>query len=302
MGIKRCDGIFLEDQARFQLFSALGEHFIELCGHAGGRPAPDDALRRSVYFWEAAARNAFSLGVLGTLIGFVILICSESAVIPKIISGFADAVLSTFYGLVLVALFSLISFRIRTRLEENNEVKASAGISHLESQGKGLPWEHVLGYGLFAALLLLAIFSIEPGKVYSPIQWFFRLPSILIVAGGGALLALFVRRPVGSNLTMGFVLTGTISSFFGLIQIVCGFSGGSIKDVAAAVTFIISSCFVALVCMLFIGLPLEDRAELKLGKKKKRPLRRLAWHILPALVFLYLVLSFVIAITPIKKP
>ncbi len=45
---------------------------------AAGRPGPDDDRRKSAYFWEAAARNAWMLGALGSALNFTIALGSDS--------------------------------------------------------------------------------------------------------------------------------------------------------------------------------------------------------------------------------
>jgi len=74
-----------------------------------------------------------------------------------------------------------------------------------------------------------------------------------------------------------------------------------IDEIAAAVTFIISSCFVSWLGMMLVGAPLEDRM-VKAGKiNKHSPSNRLAWYIYPLVILIFLIMTFVVVVTPIVK-
>jgi ABC-type dipeptide/oligopeptide/nickel transport system permease subunit len=75
----------------------------------------------------------------------------------------------------------------------------------------------------------------------------------------------------------------------------------AIGKIAAAMTFIISSCFMGLAGMIFIGAPLEDH-HVRTGRiDKPTALSRAAWSVFPLVALIFLVLTFFLVITPVRK-
>ena len=74
----------------------------------------------SVYFWEAVGRNAFMVGVLGTVIGFFIMIKNISG-LKAVGLALAAAFVSTFYGLILAALCTVAALRISKKLGDTSQ-------------------------------------------------------------------------------------------------------------------------------------------------------------------------------------
>jgi len=99
----------------------------------------------------------------------------------------------------------------------------------------------------------------------------------------------------------GFALTGFLATLMGFVQALFGFSSRGIQEIAIAITFILSSCFVALVGMMLVGNPLED-CSFKVGKgQKPLTLSRIAWFVFPLVTLILLFLTFVMVVTPIQK-
>lgn len=134
------------------------------------------------------------------------------------------------------------------------------------------------------------------GSQFTPLQWFIHWPSLLVVAGGTLALVLFANDAGdGRSITVSFAFTGLIGTLMGFVQLLQSFNVG-IAAIAAAMTFIISSCFIALV-----GIPLEDKV-LKLASDGKDKLpSRVAWYGFPLLTLFYLMMTVILIITPIKK-
>ena len=103
------------------------------------------------------------------------------------------------------------------------------------------------------------------------------------------------------TISVSFALTGFIGSQMGIIQALLGFATKKIIDIGTAVTFIISSCFVALLGIMLVGGPLEVRL-VKTGKiEKPSLLSRISWYVFPLVAMILLLLTFALVITPIQK-
>ena len=69
--------------------------------HASGAPGSIEGLRRSARVWEAAARNAWIIGVLGSALGFTAVLGGGSGGIQETSLGMARAFIVALYGLIL---------------------------------------------------------------------------------------------------------------------------------------------------------------------------------------------------------
>jgi disulfide bond formation protein DsbB len=137
---------------------------------------------------------------------------------------------------------------------------------------------------------------------FSPFDWIIHWPSLLVVLGGTIALVLFVGSAgAGRILTPSFTITGLIGSLMGFIQVLLGFASRKIALVSAGMTFVIASCFMAMLGMMLVGAPLEDRL-VKTGRMDKpSTLSRAAVYVFPLLALIFLVVALVLVITPIKK-
>jgi len=128
-------------------------------------------------------------------------------------------------------------------------------------------------------------------------------PAILVVLGGTIALALFMGAGAGARaLTLGFAMTGLIGLLTGLIQALFGFVHTNIQEIAAAAAFLISASLFALLGLVVIAAPLEDREVMEGRRERPGGLSRMFWIVFPLLTFIFLLLTFIMVITPMKKP
>jgi hypothetical protein len=275
--------------------------------HAAGLAGPTEGLRRAAYFWEAAARNAWILGVLGSAMNFTIALGSESGGIGAIAGRMIQAFIVTLYGLVLSVVCLVPAMKITSRIDKAGVLEKRLDAEASESgQPRPFLYERVIGYILFAAVLGLTVFSLVKGHPQNgalPIgKVVLHWPAILVVVGGTIALALFMGAGAGARgLTLGFAMTGLIGLLMGFIQALLGFMHKSINEIAGAVAFIISVSSLALLGLLVVGAPLEDREVMEGRRERPGPLSRLLWTVFPLLAFILLLLTFIMVITPIKQ-
>jgi len=276
--------------------------------HAAGFVGPRENLKRATYFWEAAARNAWILGVLGSALNLTIALGGESAGIADISSRMIQSFVVTLYGLVLSVVCLVPAMKITGRAE-NAQTPENIPAAGVPRPGPiQLPlFERVTGCVLFVAVLGLTIFSLIKGYPQNgplPIgKVMLHGPAILVVFGGAITLALFMGAAAGGRaLTLGFAMTGLISLLMGLIQALFGFVHKNINEIAAALAFIISASSFALLGLVAVAAPLEDRELMEGRRDRPAPLSRMFWIVFPLLVFIFLLLTFIMVITPMNQP
>lgn len=271
--------------------------------HAAGGPDGRESVQDSAYFWEAIARNFLMLGALGAFISFVTALGKSRGGIANIALGMSESFLPAVYGMILavicfVPVLKLTGELSKHPLQEPGEV--------LEKPGKTLRIENIIGYALFIAVVGWAIISSislkESHSPLNPMEVFVYWPSILVVLGGTIVLVMFIGdAAAGRSFTLSFALTGLIGSLMAFVQTLISFSSRGVRDVASAMTFIISSCFIALLGMMLVGIPLEDRT-IKTGRNKKQlTLSRIAWYVFPVVALILLIFAFIMVLTPVKK-
>jgi hypothetical protein len=270
--------------------------------HAAGRPGPPEDLKRAAYFWEAAARSAWILGVLGSAMNFTIALSSESGGIAEIFSRMIQSFVVTLYGLVLAVVCLVPAMKLAGEAEE--APPAGVPASH---PVRSILFERVTGYVLFAAVLGLTIFSLVRGYPQTgpiPIaKVMLHWPAALVVFGGAIALALFMGAGAGARgLTLGFAMTGLISLLMGLLQALFGFVHKSQPELAAALAFVISASAFALLGLGVIAAPLEDREVMDGRRERPGSLSRMFWTVFPLLAFIFLLLTLIMVITPMTKP
>jgi hypothetical protein len=265
---------------------------------AVGRQASAATSPRDAYFWEATARNAIHLGVLGTLIGFVTHIGSNGEGQAQFLFALGSSLLSTVYGLVLAAI--LCAPAVRSLWTSGTDLASkTAGIieAPYAAQVNVLSREHAPGHLLTVALILWVLFSPTATGPVAPLDWFIHWPAWLLVFGGGLGLALmFGRSSAAGSLVFGFAGAGLVGSLLGMAQALQGFSQGSIGAVAQGIIFGISSSFAAHFGLLAAGFPLQDRSNFRRGIA----LSRVVWYGFPILTLLLIALATVLAMIPIK--
>ncbi len=248
----------------------------------------EESLKISAYFWEAAARNFLVLGVLGTVLGYIIVI-NDHAGIAGYNMGTAISFLTTLYGLILAALCGVPALALRKKVKGN-----ILPARREQSKPKPLRGETILGYALFTGTIAWSMLL--------QYEAFFHLPSLLVVVGLAlALQALLGDAAAGHSVTLSFAFTGVIGVFIGIVKYLAGMAGSSIVAVVEGVTFSLLSGVFALLAMLLAGMPMEDRA-FKTGKNGSGTLlSRIAWYGFPILVLALILLTQLMAMIPIHK-
>ena len=271
---------------------------------AAGRPGPAAELRRAAHFWEAAARNAWVLGVLGSTLNFTIVLGGESGRIEDVGSRMIQAFFVSLYGLVLSVICLVPALKIMGQIEGAGALETPAAEISRAASGRTFVYERVIGYILFAAVLGLTIYFLMKGRPQNGVLPMAKAvlhgPAILVIVGGTIAFALFMNAGARA-LTLGFAMTGLISLLMGFIQALFGFVHRSLQDIVSAIAFIISAGSFTLLGMLVVAAPLEDREVMEGRRKQPSSLSRMFWIVFPLLAFIFLVLTFIMVITPMKQ-
>jgi MFS family permease len=251
-------------------------------------------LEKSIYFWEAAARNFFQMGVLMTVIAFVILI-QHIASIPHLWQALAICFAATVYGLILASLGAIAGLRVSKKIDSPGQPRQEMQARPIKD---GHSWniEKIIGALLFVATLAWVIMRAEALMIF--IHW----PSLLIVAGGAILFVLGAGNGEdGLSTTLSFAFAGVIGILFGLVQMFHGFGVAGIAGIAEGITIAILSCVFALVGMMLGGVHRQDHA-FKAGKTgKKITISRIAWYGFPVVILMLLFYIFVLILIPVVK-
>lgn len=275
--------------------------------HTSGRSSEPEEQRKAGYFWETAVRNFWMMGVLASVIRFVIALGNSEGGLFGIATRMSASYLTAIYGMILAVIFFVPALKISQFLDtRSKEERPQASDIREETGLPFLNFETVIGYVLFIFSLGWAIFTPisrqTPEGPLHPQDFFLYWPSLLVVLGGTITIALFMGKAgIGRSLTVGFALTGLLATLMGFVQAMFGFSAREIQGVAAAITFILSSSFVALLGMMLVGNPLVDRSAKTDPLQKTQTLNRIAWFIFPLLALIFLLLTFVMVVTPIQK-
>lgn len=288
----------------------MGFSWREIAGAfrlAADRPGSPGELIRAAYFWEAAARNAWILGVLGSALNFTIALGFTGGGLQDISSRMIRAYVVGLYGMVLAVLCITAAVKIQGRLASFASTDPSDPLERQAVVSETVPaYTRTLGYVLFALVLATAGYSLVRGESQGgPLtldKVLLHWPAILVVVGGTAALAIFMGAGAGARaLTLGFALTGLISLLMGFIQALFGFVHQNIREISAALVFVVSASSFALLGMLVAGAPLEDREVMEGRRGQPGSLSRLLWVVFPLLAYLFLILAFIIVITPMKQ-
>jgi len=270
-----------------------------------GLSVPRDQSVRLPYFWEAVGRNFWLLGVLGTIINFVLALSQiggEEGGLQAIASGMALSFRPALYGMIIALICAVPALKakeIQAGISAN--AASSAEESRPEPRRTGLSGENFIGYLLLLGVLAWAIspsfgkWKIEPWPGNPFLDW----ASLLVVGGGAMLLFLFLGRGAAgkANSTVCGAI-GVVGALTGLLQTLFGFAHKNIAEVSSALTFVISSCFLALLGIVLLGAPCEDRGLR--GNGLWATTRRLAWYAFPLLILIFLILVLLLVVTPMK--
>ena len=273
--------------------------------HAAGVPGEPQAIQKSIAFWEAAARNAWMTGVLGTILNFIGSLCTLSGGIADVATRMAASFLATVYGMVLAVICAVPAWKLGEILRHMPAGIIPETPKPTLAEAKSIRFENVLGYLLFLIIVSWMVFKPVLGIAhlnFSPFDWIIHWPSLLVVLGGTIALVLFVGSAgAGRMLTPAFAVTGLIGSLMGFIQVLLGLASKVIVTVATGITFVIASCFVAMLGMMLVGAPSEDRL-VKTGRiDRPSALSRAAVYVFPLLALIFLVVALILVITPMKK-
>jgi len=277
---------------------------------AGSSVRPYLESQKALLFWQSASRDFWMIGVLATLMSFVIALTKSEGGLEGIATRMASALIPTVYGAILsvICLVPVLKLKGMPPISPPKKTTDEITVEKTSPQMGGLiplRFENIIGYVLFAALITgtlikSSLTSVDP--IFDAWEWVIYWPSLLVVLGGTTALVLFVGNSNrGRTFTLGFPVTGLIGSFMGIIQVLLGFSSKSIQDIAAAVTFILSSCFFALLGIMLVGAPIEDRSINGSQTAKHSTLSRVSWYVFPLVTLILLVVTFIIVVTPMKK-
>lgn len=274
--------------------------------HAAGRGGGSGELARSAYFWQAAARNAWILGALGSALNFALVLGGESGGIADVSHRMIQSFVVTLYGLVLAVILLVPAMKVAGLAEKAGVPGAASSAGDVGPAGsRFLSVERVASYVGFAAVLVLTALprlqGAAPDVPLPPAKVLLHWPAILAVLGGGIALALFMGAGAGARAwTNGFATMGLVALLTGLIQSLFGFVHASVQEIAAAIAFIIAASTFSLLGLVAVASPLEDREVMEGRREGAGPISRMFWVLLPLLTFIFLVLAFIMVVTPMK--
>lgn len=282
------------------LMGFTGREIAAAFGHAAGHDGPAAALARSAYFWEAAARNAWILGAMGSAINFTIVLGTGSEGIADVSSRMIRSFIVTLYGLVVAIVCLVPAIKLSGKAGSAGPAEPAAAPGRTLSPGR------IAGYVLFAAVIVLTVLLLVGGqRLGGPLpigKVLFHPPAILAVIGGTVALALFMGGGAGARAwTIGFALTGLAGLLMGLIQALFGFVHKEIAEIASACAFIISASTLSLLGLVAVAGPLEDREIMDGRRDRPSQLSRLFWAVFPLLTFIFLILTFIMVVTPMER-
>ncbi len=290
------------------LMGFTGREIAAALRHAAGGAGNEASLKRSAYFWGAAARNAWMLGALGCALHFTIALSRVSGGIADISGRMIQSFIVILYGLVMAVVCLIPAMKLSGRAEWAGEGRPAPDAGgDTKAAVRATSRGRIVGTVLFAVVLVLTLaFFIKGQPEAGPlplIKLLFQGPAYLVVIGGTIALGLFMGAGAGARAwTLGFAMTGIVSLLMGLIQALFGFVHRDISEIASAVAFIISASMITLLGSVAVAAPFEDREVMEGRRRGASPTSRFFWVILPLLTFIFLVLTFIMVVIPMKKP
>ena len=286
------------------MISFPGAEIRRALRNAVGSPGNEADIRSSAHFWEAAGRGFWIMGVLRSILNLVMhlysLTTQQFGNLPQFLTkGLAEYLLATLYGVLLAVIclipcWKLIGKLQRRPLEPTTEQRSMSMGRH------GWRLGIAVGYVLFLSFWVWSF----PHSVELLIA---ITPAVLVVLGGTIAMTLFVRGTYsGPILSTAFAAMGIIGSLLGIIQMQFGLTEGveGLSQVTGALAFLIASCLTALLGIVLVGAPLEDRS-IRTGRvATPSAFNRAAWYVFPllALVFLVPVVFQLIILTTTPPP
>lgn len=270
-------------------FPEIGSAFKHALGSS--REPGKGELEKSVYFWEAVARNFFLMGVLMTVIGYVILLKHIHS-IAHLWNTLASCFITTVYGLILGALGTIAGLRVSKKIEDLGQ---SGQDMEVNSTIQRPNWniEKIIGIILFITTIGFAINTAEALLIF--IHW----PSLLIVAGGAIFFVICAGNGEdGLSTTLSFAFTGVIGILFGVVQML---NAPSISGIAGGMTIALLSCVFALLGMMLGGVHRQDYFFKRGKTNKKITISRISWYGFPIVVIMLIFYTFLLIMMPITK-
>ncbi|MBZ5498263.1 MAG: hypothetical protein LAP85_17825 [Acidobacteriia bacterium] len=252
---------------------------------AAGTRAKETDFRSSAFFWEAAGRSFWIMGVLRSILHLMIFFGSigtvEFGTWQLIIKELSQSLATALYGLVLAVICFIPCWKLTGKLR--SRPLAPTGVPGPTSIGHP-GWRFGIAFGYVLLFLFLAPWFL---KLYGPT---FK-PALLVVVGGTIALMLSIRGAnSGPTLSTAFAAMGIIGLLIGSIQMQ--------GHVAGAFAFLLSSGFTPLLGMVLVGAPLEDRA-IRTGRvATPSAFSRVAWYVFPLLALIFLVPMFFVLTLP----
>jgi hypothetical protein len=270
------------------MISFPGAEILRALRDAAASPGNETDIRISAHFWEAAGRGFWVVGILRSILQLIMFFLSfrEQSIVhpPLLAKGLAQYLLPTLYGILLSVICFVPYWKLKGKL--------SNGSSSQTAEQKPISMEHtgwrlgaVVGYVLFLSFWVWS-FPLHTVGILTAI-----MPAVLLVLGGTIAIMLFVRGGnSGPTLSMAFAATGLIGALVGVIQMLFGVTMGAqgVNQVAMALAFFIASCFTALLGIVLLGAPLEDRAVRTGRIAGPTAFSRVAWYVFPLVAWIFL--------------
>jgi hypothetical protein len=294
--------------AALMMISFPGVEIGRALRHAAGGSGSDADIKSSAHFWEAAARSFWILGglrgVMSMVSGFNAMATEEAAGMATITPMLIRSLLPTFYGSLLAVICFVPCWKLLGNLSclaSTTDTEGRDTLASSEHTSRG--FATIIGYIIFL-VVLVSTFQLPNFSLLT--MWSVYRSPLLVVLGGTLALILFVDgNKTKLTSSAAFAGMGLIGSLMGFIQMLHGLTIGGPKGighVAGALVFVLSSCFTALLGMVLIGAPLEDRA-IRMGRAgAPSAFSRVSWYVFPLLSLVFLVLVFTMIILPLSSP
>ncbi len=284
--------------------------------HSVGVLGNDAEIRRSAFFWEAAARSFWMLGGLGSILNLMICFIGLKTVefhgIGEIIDALVrKSLLAMLYGMLLVVICLIPYWKLIGKLQNQQSLSNAESGETTQAIGRsGRIFGAVIGYVLFLSVLVSIPFAFSFAKLWSVMTDIIHSPALLVVVGGALVLMLFSGEAnSGRTMSASFAAMGLIGCLMGCIQALFGITSFSISgkpvDIAGVANgcgFTVCCCFAALMGMMLVGAPLADRAIRTKHITAPSASSRLSWYGFPSLTLILVPLIVAAITTPLPRP
>lgn len=259
---------------------------------------------RSALFWEAAARNAWLSGVLGCVLYFVLALCTSEGGLAAVATAMALAFVPAVCGLALAMLCLLPVMKLRHHAAAAGRDEPTTDTAEPPAATPSAR-DHALGHVLFFVLLAVTIgwrygTAVEP--LFPVWAWLLNWPALVVIA-----LAVVAVTVLGAPLrarawTAAFGFAGLLGALFGVVRVLTGFAARDLASLTAGLSFVVSSCFVAMLALAVVAGPTLDRAARGGAVSRPSTLERLVWALYPGVVLIFVALALLATLTPMTAP